>query len=57
MIYLAVYRNAANAAVKEVMFDAKDLTEALNIVCTTQACPEDATQILVEPAETGRGAP
>ena len=54
MIYLAVYRNTANAAVKEVLFDAKDLTEALEIVCTTQTCPEGATQISVEPAEPGR---
>ena len=57
MIYMAIYRNERNAAVKEVLFDARDLTQALEIVCTTQTCPEEATQISVEPAEPRRAAP
>ena len=52
MIYKAVYSDARGYPLSEITFDAGDLTNALQVICTTQVTPDGATRIIIEPLVT-----
>ena len=49
MIYRAMYCTRAGTALREVVFEAEDLHEAIRIVGTTQEVPVDAIEVMIEP--------